>query len=59
MNNWTYIFEAIERCTIKRASKGASKKSILEWLKHLKTIHKNEYQHTDINKIALRIIFES
>ena len=46
---WNKTLQAIENVIDRRSARGASDKSIISWLNHLKTIYKDTGSHKDID----------
>ena len=45
---WQKILNAIERVLDKRSKRGASDKSLINWLEHLKIIYYGKYRDLDM-----------
>jgi len=52
---WNKILQAIENVIDRRSARGASDKSIISWLNHLKTIYKDSGSHQDIEVAEKRV----
>jgi len=46
---WNKTLQAIENVIDRRSARGASDKSIISWLNHLKTIYLDKGSHSDID----------